>query len=150
MTGYRVFNFRVHSPTWVDFWLFIDIEVQLLLFVKRFCFRFYITGYRVFNFWFLSPTWVDFWLIIASKSNQCFLLNIFCFRFIWRTSCVQHIDFIPQRGLTFDWLWRWSSINAFSAWDMPSSLSWSRLVTAVLYLCRGTALPSPCTPDILN
>ena len=30
----------LHSPTWIDFWLFIGVEVQLKLFSSVFCFRF--------------------------------------------------------------------------------------------------------------
>ena len=37
MTRYRVFNFRLYSPMWIDFTNFIN-QVQLMLFVKHFLF----------------------------------------------------------------------------------------------------------------
>ena len=37
MTRYRVFNFRLYSPMWIDFTNFMN-QVQLMLFVKHFLF----------------------------------------------------------------------------------------------------------------
>ena len=38
MTDFARSTICFHPPTWVDFWLFIGVEVQLMLFVKRFLF----------------------------------------------------------------------------------------------------------------
>ena len=43
ITGYRAFNFRFLSPTWIGFWLFIALKSNQCFLLSVFCFRFDMT-----------------------------------------------------------------------------------------------------------
>ena len=112
--GLRTFNTLTLSPNVGWFSFEYCVEVQLMLFVKRFFALGLYNGLRTFNTLTLSPNvdWFSFEYCVEVQS-MLFAKCFFCFRFIWRASHVQHIDFIPQRGLIFVWILRWSPINAF-------------------------------------
>ena len=114
---------------------------------------FYITDFVRQHIDFIPQRGMTFGCLLALKFNYRFLLSVFCFKFIYNGLCAFNFRFHSPTWIDFTNLINSSSIETFffvffvfSAWDMPSSLPWSRLVTAVLYLCRGTAKPSPCNP----
>ena len=77
--GLRAFNFWFYPPTWIDFWLFIGIEVQSMLFAKCFFALGLYDGLRASTYWLHSPTWVGFWLFISVEVQLRLLIYFVCF-----------------------------------------------------------------------
>ena len=74
-----MFNFQVHSTTWIDFCLLMALKSNQCFLLDILCFRFYITGYRTFNNLISFPN-VN-WLLLAYgvEVQKMFLLNVLCF-----------------------------------------------------------------------